>query len=175
LFDSLFILPQTTHKKRRTESEVGRSSFKEYLNCEKMIRKFKSKDLEEILRIEKKAFPKTPYDEPIFVYYTQIYPDNFLVYVEESSDKIFGYIIFRPGGHIVSIAVDPMYRRKGIGTKLMDDVLKVSNGNAKVEVRESNKIAQMFYKKLGFFQSGSIIGFYDNEDAIVMIYSSDSD
>jgi len=150
------------------------SSFKEYLNCEKMIRKFKSKDLKEILRLEKKAFPKTPYDKPIFIYYTQIYPDNFLVYVEESSDKIFGYIIFRPDGHIVSIAVDPVYRKKGIGTKLVEEVLQTSTGNAKVEVRESNKIAQMFYKKLGFFQLGCIIGFYDDEDAIVMLYSSDS-
>jgi len=139
-----------------------------------MIRKFKSKDLKEILRLEKKAFPKTPYDKPIFIYYTQIYPDNFLVYVEESSDKIFGYIIFRPDGHIVSLAVDPVYRKKGIGTKLVEEVLQTSTGNAKVEVRKSNKIAQMFYKKLGFFQLGCIIGFYDDEDAIVMLYSSDS-
>lgn len=135
-----------------------------------MIRKFKSEDLEEILRIEKTAFPKTPYDEPIFIYYAGMYPDNFLVYMEESSDKILGYIIFRPGGHIVSIAVDLPHRRRGIGTKLIKEVLKVSYGNAMVEVRVSNKIAQMFYKKLGFIGSGSIPRFYENEDAIVMIY-----
>ena len=135
-----------------------------------MIRKFKSEDLEEILRIEKTAFPKTPYDKPIFIYYTGMYPDKFLVYVEESSDKILGYIIFRPGGHIVSIAVDLPYRRRGIGTKLIKEVLKVSYGNAMVEVRVSNKIAQMFYKKLGFIESGSIPRFYENEDAIVMIH-----
>ena len=150
-------------------------SLEEYLNCEKMIRKFKSNDLKEILRLEQKAFPKTPYDELIFVFYARIYPDNFLVYVEEFSDKTVGYIIFRPGGHIVSLAVDPMYERKGIGTKLVEEVFKVSNGYAKVEVRRSNKKAQMFYKKLGFFQSGSIPGFYDDEDAIVVIHSSDSE
>jgi len=135
-----------------------------------MIRKFESEDLEEILRIEKTAFPKTPYDKPIFIYYTGMYPDKFLVYVEESSDKILGYIIFRPGGHIVSIAVDLPYRSRGIGTKLMKEVLKVSYGNKMVEVRVSNKIAQMFYKKLGFIESGSIPRFYENEDAIVMIH-----
>jgi len=137
-----------------------------------MIRKFKGEDLEEILRIEKTSFPKTPYDELTFIYYVGMYPDNFLVYMEESSDKILGYIIFRPGGHIVSIAVDLPYRRRGIGTKLMQEVLKVSYGNAMVEVRVSNKIAQMFYKKLGFIGSGSIPGFYENEDAIVMIHRS---
>jgi len=138
-----------------------------------MIRKFKRKDLKEILRLEKNAFPKTPYDKSLFIFYTKIYPDTFLVYVDESSDKILGYIIFSHGGYIVSIAVDTMYRRKGIGTKLVEEVLKVSNGNAKVEVRESNKMAQMFYKKLGFFKSDKILGFYDDEDAIVMIYSND--
>ena len=137
-----------------------------------MIRKFESEDLEEILRIEKTSFPKTPYDEPIFIYYAGMYPDNFLVYMEESSDKILGYIIFRPGGHIVSIAVDLPYRRRGIGTKFMQEMLKVSYGNAMVEVRVSNKIAQMFYKKLGFIGSSSIPGFYENEDAISMIHRS---
>ena len=140
----------------------------------KIIRKFKTKDLKEILRIEKNSFPKTHYDKHIFIYYAEMYPDNFLVYLEESSDKILGYIIFHHDGHIVSIAVDPMYRRRGIGTSLIREVLKVSYGNAIVEVRESNKIAQMFYKKLGFFQSGNILGYYDNEDAIVMAYSNSS-
>ena len=140
-----------------------------------MIRKFKGKDMKEILRIERKAFPKVPYDELIFISHIELYPDNFLVYVGESSDKILGYIIFRPDGHIISIAVDSMYRRKRIETKLVEEVLKVSNGIAKVEVRESNKIVQIFYKKLGFFELGSIFGFYEDEDAIVMIHSSDMD
>ena len=139
-----------------------------------MIRKFKSEDLDEILRIEKTSFPKTPYDELTFIYYLGKYPDNFLVYVEESSDKILGYIIFCPSGHIVSIAVDLPYRRRGIGTKLMQEALKVSYGNAMVEVRVRNRIAQMFYKKLGFIVSGGIPGFYENENAIVMTHRSSS-
>ena len=138
-----------------------------------MIRKFKSNDLREILRLEKKAFPKTPYYAPIFIYYAQLYPNNFLVYVDESSHRIFGYIIFYREGHILSIAVDPKYRRKGIGSSLIKEVIKLLDGNAKVEVRVSNKGAQMFYKKLGFTRSGIISRYYDNEDAIVMIRSID--
>lgn len=153
----------------------GKVYLKDVQLVKKMIRKFKSKDLKEILRIEKRSFPKTSYDELIFIHYAGMYPDKFLVYVEESSDKILGYIIFRPGGHIISIAVDLMYRRRGIGTKLIKKVLKAPYGNAMVEVRKSNKIAQMFYKKLGFLQSGSILGFYENEDAIVMIHRSGSE
>lgn len=135
-----------------------------------MIRKFERKDLKEILGIEKKSFPKTPYDELIFLQYAERHPDSFLLYLEESSDKILGYIIFQPDGHIISIAVNLMHRRRGIGTRLMKEVLKASYGNALVEVRKSNTIAQKFYKKLGFIQLGSIPWFYEDEDAIVMIY-----
>lgn len=38
--------------------------------------------------------------------------------------EIAGYIIFYPQGHIVSIAVHPAYRRRGIGTELVVEVLK---------------------------------------------------
>lgn len=135
-----------------------------------MIRKFKKEDLKEILGIEKTSFPKTPYDKLVFLQYAEMYPDNFLVYIEESSDKILGYIIFQPDGHVISIAVNSLYRRRGIGTRLIKEVLKYSHGIAMVEVRESNSIAQTFYKKLGFIQLGTIPWFYEDEGAFVMIY-----
>jgi ribosomal-protein-alanine N-acetyltransferase len=134
-----------------------------------MIRKFNRADLEEIMDIEKNAFPKLPYSRFTFLYYVGMNPDNFWVYVEKSVNKVVGYIIFYPDGHIVSIAVGPMYRRKGIGTKLVEEVLKESNGDAMVEVRESNSVAQQFYKKLGFVLQAIIPHYYGNEDALVMI------
>ena len=129
-------------------------------------------DLEEILRIEKEAFPKSPYSRFTFLYYAKTQPNNFLIYVEESLKKVIGYVIFYPEGHIASIVVDSMYRRRGIGTKLVREVLKASKGNARVEVRESNEIAKKFYKKLGFFESFIIPQYYGDEDAIVMVRSS---
>jgi ribosomal-protein-alanine N-acetyltransferase len=135
-----------------------------------MIRKFKSKDLKKILEIEEKAFPKSPYDHRIFTHFAEIFPDTFLVFVKEDSEEIIGYIIFSSTGHIASIAVDPMYRQKRIGSKLVKEALRVSNGYAQVEVRETNTVAQRFYHKLGFFQSGRINHYYEEEDAIVMVY-----
>jgi len=136
-----------------------------------MIKKFNVRYLKEILRIEKKAFPKTPYDELTFLYYAGLYPDNFLMYIDESSNKIIGYIIFTSDGHIISVAVDYLHRRKGIGTKLVRETLRMSKGNARVEVRESNRIAQMFYKKLGFTQFDVTQKYYEDENAIVMIHN----
>ncbi|MEA2032762.1 MAG: GNAT family N-acetyltransferase [Euryarchaeota archaeon] len=138
-----------------------------------MIRKFRILDLDAILRIEKEAFPKSPYNRFTFLYYASAYQDNFLVYVHEDKrknlNKIAGYIIFYPAGHIVSIAVHPAYRRKGIGNELVGEVLKVTKGKASVEVRESNEIAKEFYTHLGFFLQAIIPKYYGDEDALVMI------
>jgi len=138
-----------------------------------MIRRFNWSDLEDILGIEKKAFPKSPYSRFTFLYYASAYRDNFLVYVHEDKgkglNKIGGYIIFYPDGHIVSIAVHPAYRRRGIGTKLVGEVLKVTKGNASVEVRESNEMAKEFYTHLGFSLQVIIPKYYGDEDALLMI------
>ena len=134
-----------------------------------MIRKFRRSDLETIEEIEDKAFPKLPYNRFTFLYYASAYPDNFLVYLEEAN--ISGYIIYYPEGNIVSIAVHPAYRRRGIGTKLVDAVLKRTGGYAVVEVRESNEAARKFYTHLGFSMYTVIPAYYGDEDAVVMVRS----
>jgi ribosomal-protein-alanine N-acetyltransferase len=138
-----------------------------------MIRKFNWSDLEDILGIEKEAFPKLPYSRFTFLYYATAYRDNFLVYVDEDKrkglNKIVGYIIFYPEGHIVSIAVHPAYRRRDIGTELVGEILKKTKGNASVEVRESNEVAKEFYTHLGFFMQAIISKYYGDEDALLMI------
>ena len=136
-----------------------------------MIRRFNWSDLEDILGIEKEAFPKSPYSRFTFLYYSAACSNTFLVYEDErkNSNKITGYIIFYPEGHIVSIAVHPAYRRSGIGTELVGGILKRTKGKASVEVRESNEIAKEFYKHLGFFLQAIIPKYYGDEDALVMI------
>ena len=130
------------------------------------VRRFKLSDLNQILQIEAYAFPKTSYTSQIFLHYHHAFPDTFLV-IEE--DKLLGYIIFTPDGHIISLAVDPAHRRKGIGTKLMNacgSQFKISR--FWVEVRESNIGAHRFYEKLGFQFKSKICLYYGTEDAYVL-------
>lgn len=138
-----------------------------------MIRKFERSDLAPILRIEELAFPKAPYNRGTFLYYASLCPSTFLVYETElqpgGGREVVGYIIFYPGGHIVSIAVHPAYRRQGIGTKLVEAVLRRTRGAARVEVRASNWVAIQFYTRLGFVKQTMIPGYYGDEDAIVMV------
>ena len=76
---------------------------------------------------------------------------------------------------IVDIAVDPLHRRQGIASALIEMLAAVagSNGVDKIalEVRENNLAALSMYKKLGFQQLGRRSDFYDDgEAASVMVF-----
>jgi len=78
-------------------------------------------------------------------------------------------------GHVISIAVLQEYRRRGIGSALMSEALKIFEKKYDVdsvylEVRVSNQPAINMYEKFGFVKARRIRGYYrDGEDAYVMV------
>jgi ribosomal-protein-alanine N-acetyltransferase len=78
-------------------------------------------------------------------------------------------------GHVISIAVLPEYRKKGIGTALLNEAINRMKNNygteaVYLEVRVSNKDAISLYKKMGFEEVRIIKEYYRNgEDAYVMV------
>jgi len=78
-------------------------------------------------------------------------------------------------GHVISIAVLQEYRRRGIGSALMSEALKIFEEKYDVdsvylEVRVSNQPAINMYEKFGFVKARIIRGYYrDGEDAYVMV------
>jgi [ribosomal protein S18]-alanine N-acetyltransferase len=138
-----------------------------------MIRPFSFSDLDSILQIESQSFPKSPYDWPTFLNLHYLYPETFLVYVNTNrgrkEEEILGYIIFTQDGHIISIAVHPQDRRKGIGTQLLQRAMKTPHlKKIWAEVRRSNLGAQAFYSKMGFQIAGVVLNYYGNEDALIV-------
>ena len=138
-----------------------------------MIRPFSLPDLEFILQIENQSFPKSPYDWKTFFNLHTLYPKTFLVYVGtnhgQKGEKILGYIVFSQDGHILSIAVQPHHRRKGIGRELLQRAMKTSPlRKVWAEVRRSNQGAQAFYSKMGFQTIGTVPNYYGNEDALII-------
>jgi ribosomal-protein-alanine N-acetyltransferase len=138
-----------------------------------MIRPFTFSDLDRILQIELQSFPKSPYDWATFINLHYLYPETFLVYVSPTLDRregqIFGYIVFSKEGHIISIAVHPQHRRRGIGKELLQMAMK--NPPFKklwAEVRRSNQGAQAFYLRMGFRIKGVVPNYYGNEDALIV-------
>lgn len=137
-----------------------------------MIRPFTLDDLNAILKIERQSFPKSPYDRMTFVHLHVLYPRSFLVFTEKKADEkeeVMGYIIFSPEGHIISLAVLPEHRRKGIGRTLLHQAMETPHLRLlHAEVRRSNLGAQAFYFRMGFRPMGIAPNYYGNEDALII-------
>jgi len=138
-----------------------------------MIRPFSLSDLDHILQIELQSFPKSAYNRATFIHLYYYYPETFWVYVNPAFDRkegqILGYIVFTEEGHIVSIAVYYLHRRKGVGKELLERAMHLPHlKKVWAEVRKSNQGAQAFYLKMGFQITGVVPNYYGNEDALIM-------
>ncbi|MFB3887282.1 MAG: GNAT family N-acetyltransferase [Thermodesulfobacteriota bacterium] len=138
-----------------------------------MIRPFTLPDLDQILQIELQSFPKSPYDWATFINLHDLYPETFLVYtipaLGQEESRILGYIVFTKEGHMISVAVDPHHRRKGIGRELLERAMGTPRlKKLWAEVRKSNHGALRFYLRMGFQVTGEIPNYYETEDALVI-------
>ncbi len=81
----------------------------------------------------------------------------------------------RPVGHLISIAVAPGFRGRGIGSGLLSETIRVLRDYYKtesvyLEVRVSNNPAIRLYEKFGFKRARIIKKYYrDGEDAYVYV------
>ncbi|MBC7114384.1 MAG: [ribosomal protein S18]-alanine N-acetyltransferase [Archaeoglobi archaeon] len=137
-----------------------------------IIRRFEPMDFGEVLEIEKLSFNEShPF---LFMRIHENFPEGFLV--AEMNGKVVGYLIFIEtgiGGRILSFAVHPSFRNRGVGSLLLGKALEVMKKlglrTAMLEVRKSNLKAQKLYRKFGFEPVGEIPKYYrDGEDAILM-------
>jgi len=148
------------------------------------LRRAREKDLPEIQLIEKVSFinPYSTFYQKHLLKHADIY------YVALYRGKIIGYIIARvenrglPGvdvgkiGHIVSIAIHPDYRRRGLGRLLMikaeEELKRMGCKRVYLEVRVTNYPAIKLYHKLGYVKLKVIPRYYqDGEDAYLMLKS----
>jgi ribosomal-protein-alanine N-acetyltransferase len=140
------------------------------------IREADRADLLAVFRIEKAVFPQ-PWPFASF----EQFLDNpgFLVALREGA--VVGYAIAdvssnhgRDMGHLKDIAVHPEAQGEGVGRALLRRVLlEMAVGGAnvvKLEVRESNDVAQSLYEDVGFERVRRVPAYYDDgEDAYVMV------
>ena len=148
------------------------------------LRKFVPDDLQKVMHINRVCLPEN-YTDVFFIDLYQKYPRTFIV--AEENDNIVGYIMCRieiglsnismggltRKGHVVSIAVMPESRHKGIATALITSAMEgMQSYKAKqiyLEVRATNNDAITLYKKLGLEITRTVGGYYsDGEDAFVM-------
>ena len=96
---------------------------------------------------------------------------------EGSGERITGFLcawVVCGELHINNIGVHPSYRRRGIASQLLEEVLRRARAKevtvGYLEVRASNEAAAAMYKRYGFQPIGRRRNYYDHpqEDAIVM-------
>lgn len=142
---------------------------------ELLIRKAEEKDALAIAELEKVCFAD-PWSYDSVRYDIS---DNKLSFylVAETDSRVVGYVgiwLIVDEGHITNVAVDPAYRRLGIGDALIETLLEVTAeaGACRhtLEVRKSNQGAISLYRKHGFEVEGERKGYYEDngEDALIM-------
>ena len=134
------------------------------------LRRISLSDLDQMMEIEKASFPnREAWSKTYFEILYQKYPEGFIV--AENRNEIIGYTIGLPrndSAEIVSLAVSPDWRRKGIGTILTNSLIDHFKEKGLKEislcVRTKNKKAISFYQKLGFKILKTIKNYYRNGD-----------
>ena len=137
------------------------------------IRRAVFTDLDRIDEIEQQSF-SDPYPRAFLndLYHT---PSS-IILVADTHMAVVGYVIASAHhdlGRIISIATDPVERRRTIGRTLMGTVFEILRTKGvttvRLEVRWSNMEAQRFYEQLGFRHSHRIAHYYGDEDARVYL------
>ncbi len=156
---------------RRSSAEVKAVADGSGFRLEKMT----LADLDRVLEIEAKSY-QTPWSRRAFT--SEITDNSYAYYFAlRAGDKIIGYVgmwVILDEAHITNIAVDPAYRRRGLGemmlVRMFEKAKEHGASRMTLEVRVSNTGAQALYRKLGFADRGLRKGYYtdSNEDAIIM-------
>ena len=135
------------------------------------IRTVRQEDIEEISLLEEASF-NDPYPSYFLSELARDNPETFLVLT--LNNEIVGYGVvdrWADDDHLISIAVRPDSRRKGLGEALLVELEKRLSRERplRLEVRQSNFAAIHLYSKRGFTKTGLAEGYYgDGEDAIIM-------
>lgn len=136
-----------------------------------MIKVFDNKNVpaKELANIEKECF-STPWSEGAF---KTAENTNFYVYfVDNAAVGYVGIYTVLDEGYITNIAVKKDYRKNGIATKLLEELINTQKKLSFItlEVRKGNTAAINLYNKFNFKLEGERKSFYSNprEDGLIL-------
>lgn len=141
-----------------------------------IIRNATKNDINEILEIEDSSFDWFDiFPKSLFYHYLTEHNNCFIVVLDQSK-SVVGYAILaekKGNGYLLSIAVHPKSRNKGIAVlliKFLENKCKEKGFKKLIlEVRMDNEKAIKIYGKLGLRKVGIKLGYYkDGENALMM-------
>jgi ribosomal-protein-alanine N-acetyltransferase len=129
-------------------------------------------DLDRVMELERAIFA-SPWRRSFFL--SDINRPQGLSVVVEDEGVVLGYAVAwgTQEAHLANLAVCEDERGKGIGGRLLDEVVAFARRSKAesiyLEVRVSNTIARKFYSERGFVPTYMRKGYYENgEDAVIM-------
>ena len=140
------------------------------------IRWMISRDIPDVVRIEQECY-ENPWTEEVFLQTLRQF--NCIGMVMVVDERVVGYVVYElhPSKlHVVNLAVHPAYRRHGLGSRMVAKLISKLSSHRRtricLEVRETNLVAQLFFRSQGFKALRIEHGFFDDndEDAYVMEY-----
>jgi len=143
--------------------------------AELSIRAMRETDISSIMEIERSTFT-TPWSEISFL--NEVYKKNGISKTALYGEGIIGYICANfvlHEAHILNLAVHQAWRRRGIGSILLNETLRELKNKGCVfvylEVRASNTGARAFYERFGFATESRRKKYYEHpdEDALLMM------
>jgi [ribosomal protein S18]-alanine N-acetyltransferase len=143
------------------------------------IRRLRLADIPLVEQVERRAY-QTPWSRTMFA--GEIAKATSRCFGAFEGDRLVGYLIvsrYVDAWHVMNVAVDEPYRRRGIAQRMLGDLFAQTMGDGTrgctLEVRVSNHGAIRLYERLGFRPTGIRRAYYtDNrEDALVMWRDAD--
>ena len=138
------------------------------------FRKMVSADAAGVELVEKASFA-VPWSRQSF--WEEAANDQAYYLLALDGEKIIGYagtwLVFDEA-HITNVAIAPEYRGKGVGTRMMQEIIRIVKEKGitsmTLEVRPSNTAALALYHKFGFSSVGRRPHYYQDigEDAEIM-------
>ena len=131
--------------------------------------------LRSVLRIEARVYPR-PWSLSLFMSELTLRATR-TYRVAWAQGVVAGYsglMIAGPDAHVTTLAVDPGWHRRGIGTFLLaglaTDAVERGCQHLTLEVRVGNAAARELYQSFGFAPAGIRKNYYveTNEDALIM-------
>ena len=150
----------------RTEKEQAR------VHIRWMIRR----DMPEVLQAEQMSFEYAWTEEDFLRCLRQ---RNCIGMVAEHGEKVVGFMIYelhKAKLHILNFAVHPSWRRVAVGSQMVAKLISKLSSHRRtrimLEVRETNLVAQLFFRKQEFRAVRVLRNFYEDsgEDAFLMQY-----
>lgn len=130
-----------------------------------MIRSIKISDVSQIEKLGQDLNPN----------YKYVLNSQYKTLILEEKSEIIGFIIYtivEDEMEIIDLVIDNNYRHQGLGTLLLNEILKNESNCKKItlEVRENNEKAIKFYEKNGFNVVNKRLKYYfDGENAFLMV------